>query len=131
MTDINEVRERLERLADNAEHYGVRVLARPEHIRALLADHARLQKEAEAGRITGWQMVDGLRVFTVTGYTPGTTQELVTLADHARLQAELNRQVGAVQAIAQELRTRYVGGCKGPSPTLVAFASRLEKAVQP
>lgn len=44
MTDINEVRERLERLADNAEQYGLRVLARPEHVRALLDDHARLQR---------------------------------------------------------------------------------------
>lgn len=53
------------------------------------------------------------------------------LADHARLQAEVARQESAVQAIAQELRTRFVRGCKGPSPTLVAYAERLDRAVQP
>lgn len=43
MSKIEEVRERLERLADNAEVYGLRVLAKPEYIRTLLDDHARLQ----------------------------------------------------------------------------------------
>lgn len=37
--------------------------------------------------------------------------------------------IAALRRIATELRTRHVAGCKGPSPTLVAFADRIDAAI--
>lgn len=38
--------------------------------------------------------------------------------------------IAALRQIATELRTRHGAGCSGPSPTLVAFADRIDAAIR-
>lgn len=98
---IEEVRERLERELSRELSPALTVAG---DLRALLADHARLAKESASGRITGWRLADGLRVFTASGHTPGAHQEFITLSDHARLQAEASALRDSIAAVIAATR---------------------------
>lgn len=65
---------------------------------------------------------------------PSRVKALRYVGKHPALAAPYSKDVppqgkAALQQIAAEMRRRHVAGCRGPSPTLVAWANRIETAM--